>query len=130
MSVLQIASKVFLHGQYVCQRLAGVVQLVAAIDDGNPACTDDLLQVAVPIETGHDATDITRQVGGLMLDTRENEIRGGPVDINGVAAQFSHRNLKRHASASAGLLEQHGHGLTMQQLIESGWIRLYFCCFG
>ena len=104
--------------QHVGERLAGVVEVAAPVDDRHRRAADHPEQVRIALQPRHDEGGVAREVARLRTDVAEGEVRRAPVEVDGVPAELRHARLERHPGTGRRLLEDHHQGAALHVALE------------
>ena len=119
-------TELFLQGEVVGQRLAGMLQAAKRVDHRNGGECRHLFDGFLIVSTQHDgvhpALDVVRDVGQSFAGA---EALLGLIDEEGGAAQAGHAGLEGQPGAQRGLLEKHHHLFSGERPAEVSRTRLH-----
>ena len=118
MNFLEIA-EMFLQGEEVGERLAGMFELAEGVDHRNVGVGGHLFDDRMAEGAQHDEVDPAFEVVGDVVERLAGiEAAGRLVDEEGAAAQAVHAGFEGEAGAQRGLLEEHDHLLAGEHAAE------------
>ena len=122
------ASQLLLDGDHVGEGLAGMFQVVQSADDRDGGPLPELVHHLVVEGPVHDAVDEAAHDPGGVLDRLavDTHLHLGLVDVQSVSPELGDGHVEGDPGAGAGLLEDHGEGLSLEGVAVMAALGLQF----